>query len=66
VPVYIGDDRTDEDAFKVLRERGQGFGILVSKVPKDTNASYSLQDPSQVNKFLERLVEWKRKTVGEE
>jgi trehalose 6-phosphate phosphatase len=49
VPVYIGDDRTDEDAFKVLRERGQGFGILVSKVPKDTNASYSLQDPSQVN-----------------
>ncbi|KAJ6413592.1 hypothetical protein OIU84_006398 [Salix udensis] len=24
-PVYIGDDRTDEDAFKVLRERGQGF-----------------------------------------
>ncbi|KAJ4867391.1 Trehalose-phosphate phosphatase B [Raphanus sativus] len=65
VPVYIGDDRTDEDAFKVLRERGQGFGILVSKVPKETNASYSLQDPSQVNEFLKRLVEWKRKTVGE-
>ncbi|KAF3516004.1 hypothetical protein DY000_02064210 [Brassica cretica] len=65
VPVYIGDDRTDEDAFKVLRERGQGFGILVSKVPKETNASYSLQDPSQVNEFLRRLVEWKRKTVGE-
>ncbi|KAL0878262.1 hypothetical protein Bca101_027968 [Brassica carinata] len=66
VPVYIGDDRTDEDAFKVLREKGQGFGILVSKVPKETNASYSLQDPSQVNEFLKRLVEWKRKTVGEE
>ncbi|KAL1204224.1 Trehalose-phosphate phosphatase B [Cardamine amara subsp. amara] len=66
LPVYIGDDRTDEDAFKVLRERGQGFGILVSKVPKDTNASYSLQDPSQVKEFLKRLVEWKRKTVEEE
>ncbi|KAG5410271.1 hypothetical protein IGI04_006590 [Brassica rapa subsp. trilocularis] len=66
VPVYIGDDRTDEDAFKVLREKGQGFGILVSKVPKETNASYSLQDPSQVNEFLKRLVDWKRKTVGEE
>ncbi|CAH8309579.1 unnamed protein product [Eruca vesicaria subsp. sativa] len=65
VPVYIGDDRTDEDAFKVLRERGQGFGILVSKVPKESNASYSLQDPAQVNEFLKRLVEWKRKTVGE-
>nr|GEV98733.1 probable trehalose-phosphate phosphatase J [Tanacetum cinerariifolium]GEY48193.1 probable trehalose-phosphate phosphatase J [Tanacetum cinerariifolium] len=48
-PIYIGDDRTDEDAFKVLRERGQGFGILVSKIPKDTNASYSLQEPSEAS-----------------
>ncbi|OVA14613.1 Trehalose-phosphatase [Macleaya cordata] len=46
-PIYIGDDRTDEDAFQVLRKRGQGFGILVSKFPKDTNASYSLQEPSE-------------------
>ncbi|KAJ0975080.1 hypothetical protein J5N97_017045 [Dioscorea zingiberensis] len=60
LPVYIGDDRTDEDAFKVLRERGQGFGILVSKYPKETNASYSLQEPSEVMDFLHRLVEWKR------
>ncbi|XP_070058112.1 probable trehalose-phosphate phosphatase J isoform X2 [Nicotiana tomentosiformis] len=59
-PVYIGDDRTDEDAFKVLRERGQGFGILVSKTPKDTYASYSLLEPSEVMIFLRRLVEWKR------
>ncbi|CAI0429197.1 unnamed protein product [Linum tenue] len=48
-PVYIGDDRTDEDAFKVLKEREQGFGILVSKVPKETNASYSLQEPTQAS-----------------
>ena len=33
---------------QVLRERGQGSGILVSKIPKDTNASYSLQEPSEV------------------
>ncbi|XLR19482.1 hypothetical protein S83_063057, partial [Arachis hypogaea] len=44
IPVYIGDDRTDEDAFKKLRDRGQGLGILVSKFPEDTNASYSLQN----------------------
>ncbi|XP_065008870.1 probable trehalose-phosphate phosphatase 6 isoform X2 [Musa acuminata AAA Group] len=60
MPVYIGDDRTDEDAFKVLRDRGQGFGILVSKFPKETNATYSLQEPSEVKDFLVRLVEWKR------
>nr|CAD1826889.1 unnamed protein product [Ananas comosus var. bracteatus] len=62
-PVYIGDDRTDEDAFKVLRDRGQGLGILVSSHPKETNASYSLQEPAEasicVMDFLLRLVEWK-------
>ncbi|KAK7379461.1 hypothetical protein VNO80_04922 [Phaseolus coccineus] len=58
-PVYIGDDRSDEDAFKKLRDRGQGFGILVSKFPKDTSASYSLQEPNEVMNFLQRLVEWK-------
>ncbi|XXG39098.1 hypothetical protein AAC387_Pa01g0148 [Persea americana] len=65
LPVYIGDDRTDEDAFKVLRDRGQGFGILVSKTPKDTNASYSLQGPSEVKDFLHKLVEWKRLSLQE-
>ncbi|XP_076918843.1 putative trehalose-phosphate phosphatase H [Bidens hawaiensis] len=59
-PIYIGDDRTDEDAFMVLKEREQGFGILVSKIPKDTSASYSLQEPSEVMDFLQRLVDWKR------
>ncbi|KAL8151861.1 hypothetical protein V2J09_021669 [Rumex salicifolius] len=58
-PVYIGDDRTDEDAFKVLKEREQGLGILVSKVPKETNASYYLQEPSEVKNFLRRLVKGK-------
>ncbi|XP_066376100.1 probable trehalose-phosphate phosphatase 8 [Miscanthus floridulus] len=59
LPVYIGDDRTDEDAFKVLRERGQGIGILVSKCPRETDASYSLQDPTEVMEFLVRLGQWK-------
>ncbi|KAM0927100.1 hypothetical protein ACQ4PT_003205 [Festuca glaucescens] len=60
LPVYIGDDRTDEDAFKVLRERGQGVGILVTKSAKETSASFSLQDPGEVMEFLLRLVEWSR------
>ncbi|XAR48569.1 Trehalose-phosphatase [Bertholletia excelsa] len=59
-PIYIGDDKTDEDAFKVLRDRGQGFGILVTKAPKETNASYYLQEPSEVMSFLNRLVQWKQ------
>ncbi|XP_042395001.1 probable trehalose-phosphate phosphatase 6 [Zingiber officinale] len=61
MPIYIGDDRTDEDAFKVLRDSGQGIGILVSKFPKETNATYYLQEPSEVKDFLVRLVEGKRR-----
>ncbi|WOL09421.1 putative trehalose-phosphate phosphatase 6 [Canna indica] len=60
LPLYIGDDRTDEDAFKVLRDRRQGFGILVSKIAKETNASFSLREPTEVLRFLRRLVEWKQ------
>ncbi|KAG8063204.1 hypothetical protein GUJ93_ZPchr0003g17626 [Zizania palustris] len=55
-PIYIGDDRTDEDAFRVLRARAQGAGILVSRFPKDTCASFSLRDPAEVKEFLRKLV----------
>ncbi|CAA2970318.1 probable trehalose-phosphate phosphatase F [Olea europaea subsp. europaea] len=48
LPIYIGDDTTDEDAFKVLQLGNRGYGILVSAVPKETNAFFSLRDPSEV------------------
>ncbi|XP_047067650.1 probable trehalose-phosphate phosphatase 3 [Lolium rigidum] len=54
--IYIGDDRTDEDAFKVLRDMGQGIGVLVTKFPKETTASYSLREPAEVKDFLRKLV----------
>ncbi|PKU70260.1 putative trehalose-phosphate phosphatase F [Dendrobium catenatum] len=38
LPIYIGYDRTDKDVFKVLTELNSGYGILVSSVPKETNA----------------------------
>uniref|UniRef100_A0A453P8H0 Trehalose 6-phosphate phosphatase n=1 Tax=Aegilops tauschii subsp. strangulata TaxID=200361 RepID=A0A453P8H0_AEGTS len=63
IPIYIGDDRTDEDAFKVLRERNCGYGILVSQVPKETEAFYSLRDPSEVMEFLNSLVRWKKHSL---
>lgn len=63
-PIYIGDDRTDEDAFKVLRNMGQGIGILVSKIPKETSASYSLREPSEVEEFLSRLVKYSKQRAG--
>jgi trehalose-phosphatase len=53
-PIYIGDDRTDEDAFRAL---GQcGAGILVSEQPRPTAASYSLKDPTEVERFLREVA----------
>ncbi|KAF8412406.1 hypothetical protein HHK36_000370 [Tetracentron sinense] len=63
LPIYVGDDRTDEDAFKVLREGNRGYGILVSSVPKESKAFYSLRDPSEVMEFLKSLVRWKESSA---
>jgi alpha,alpha-trehalase len=53
-PIYIGDDRTDEDAFRALEQRG--VGIVVSEKSQDTAASYSLKNPGEVERFLRALV----------
>eukprot|EP00239_Pterosperma_sp_CCMP1384_P004577 CAMPEP_0197849640 /NCGR_PEP_ID=MMETSP1438-20131217/12764_1 /TAXON_ID=1461541 /ORGANISM="Pterosperma sp., Strain CCMP1384" /LENGTH=344 /DNA_ID=CAMNT_0043462419 /DNA_START=355 /DNA_END=1386 /DNA_ORIENTATION=+ len=58
LPIYIGDDRTDEDAFRALRDRGSGLGILVSNKAKETAAVYTLQDPFEVLRFLQQLGDW--------
>ncbi|XP_023755409.1 probable trehalose-phosphate phosphatase G [Lactuca sativa] len=62
--IYIGDDRTDEDAFKVLREGKRGYGILVSSVPKESKAFLSLRDTLEVKDFLKSLVSWKEQNYG--
>uniref|UniRef100_A0A0D9W7B3 Trehalose-phosphatase n=1 Tax=Leersia perrieri TaxID=77586 RepID=A0A0D9W7B3_9ORYZ len=55
LPIFIGDDTTDENAFKVLRQRQTGLGILVSKdleKIKVTTAMYTLKDPYEVITFI--------------
>jgi trehalose 6-phosphate phosphatase len=60
VPLYVGDDITDEDAFRALA--GRGIGVLVAD-PADpevagrrTAADYLLRDSREVENFLNALA----------
>jgi alpha,alpha-trehalase len=62
LPVYIGDDITDEDAFRVIRE--WGIAIVVGSEKRQTAANYRLQDPEEVMKFLEALTALAEKEIS--
>jgi len=53
LPIYIGVDLTDEDAFRAVA--GRGIGILVSEEARATAAQYRLRDTREVRELLERL-----------
>jgi trehalose-phosphatase len=59
LPLYLGDDITDEDAFWVLRERGIGIRVGEQDDQPRTTAQYRLRDQEEVRhffaKFLSRL-----------
>lgn len=54
LPMYIGDDETDEDAFRTLQNRG--IGIVVADAPRPTSARYWLPDPQAVGQYLDALA----------
>mgnify|MGYP005838623149 CR=1 FL=1 len=54
LPLYIGDDATDEDALAVLEERG--IGIRVMGNSGISRARYRLRDSGEVKIFLEKLA----------
>lgn len=47
-PIYVGDDTTDEDAFKVIK--GKGIGICVGRSPE---ADYYLETQEEVRMLLQ-------------
>jgi trehalose 6-phosphate phosphatase len=57
VPIYLGDDITDEDAFDAVHD--DGIAILVRHSDdgdRATAATYALDDPDRVREFTERLA----------
>jgi trehalose-phosphatase len=54
-PLYIGDDVTDEDAFRVLRHIGVGI-VVIEDSDHATAARYALADTQAVRTFLQTLI----------
>jgi trehalose-phosphatase len=57
-PLYIGDDITDEDAFRALEDRGLGIVVAEGSEPtRRTHGRYALKNPQIVQDFLEALTD---------
>ena len=59
IPIYLGDDITDEDAFRALKGRGIGIFVGRARDPevggRTTAADYVLNTTEEVGRFLESV-----------
>lgn len=55
VPLYVGDDLTDEDAFRTIAEHGIGVVVRGEDDARETSARYSLADTDEVRRFLDSI-----------
>ncbi len=54
-PIFFGDDRADEAAFRAARRAG-GFGVLIAEQSRPTAASWRLDSPAHLAMALETLL----------
>ena len=54
LPMFLGDDRTDEDAFAALPR--SGAGVLVGPADAETAATTYVHSPDEAVQLLERLL----------
>lgn len=55
-PIYIGDDATDEDAFRTLKNKG--LTVFVGD-PGNSHAKYYLRNTQEVAEFLKQILKIK-------
>jgi alpha,alpha-trehalase len=56
VPIYVGDDETDEDAFDAIRMRGLGIVVRGEDDDRPSSARFALRDTDEARAFLELLL----------
>ena len=57
VPMYLGDDDTDEDGFRALGDDGVGLVVRGEADQRPTAADFALRDTDEARVVLERLAE---------
>lgn len=62
LPMYAGDDATDEDAFRVLPSNAVTIRVSACDVP--TAARYRVETPETLSQLLKALVEARSSTAG--
>jgi len=63
LPVYIGDDDKDEEAFAVVNQLS-GISIVVSENERETHAVLRLPDPAGVREWLKDLLAVPRSKIS--
>ena len=59
LPIYVGDDLTDEDAFDAVRFSGIGIAVRHDEDgDRPTAASFTLSSPTDVRDFVRRGGNW--------
>ena len=59
LPIYVGDDLTDEDAFDAVRFNGIGVVVRHDEDgDRPTAAQFTLNNPAEVREFLRRGGNW--------
>ena len=55
LPLFLGDDDKDEEAFEVIKQHG-GMALLVNREPRTTFADTRLNTPQDARDWLEQLL----------